>query len=119
MYKTITQHDFTSWFGQSDTYKNNFSYNGLIALYEYLENYENETGESIEFDPIALCCEYSEHDSAWDAMAQYQPEDMPLEGEEGDDLVEIQEKEEAKALEWLQERTQVIEFDGGIIIQQF
>jgi hypothetical protein len=52
-------------------------------------------------------------------MEQYQPEDMPVEGEEGDDLVEIQEKNEAEALRWLQDNTQVIEFDGGIIVQEF
>lgn len=112
MYKTITQYDFTSWFAQSDTYKNNFSYNGLIALYEYLENYENETGESIEFDPIALCCEYSEYDSAYSAVLAYN-EDY------AQNVLKGSEDCEEQALEWLQERTQVIEFDGGIIIQQF
>ena len=53
-------------------------------------------------------------------MQEYQPEDMPIEGEPGDDLVEIQEKNETEALKWLEERTQVILVEGGkIIIQQF
>jgi len=68
---------------------------------------------------IALGCAYIEYATAWEAMEQYQPEDMPCEGEEGDDLVEIQEKNEAEALRWLQDRTQVITFDGGIVIQNF
>ncbi len=112
-------YDFRNAFMQSDTYKNNFTYEGLAALFEYLEQYEEETSEEIDFDMVALACEYSEYASAWEAMEQYQPEDMPTEGEEGDDLVEIQEKNEAEALRWLEERTQVIPFEKGIIIQQF
>jgi hypothetical protein len=35
--------------------KNQFSYKGLNALFEYLEEYEESTGEEIDFDVIALC----------------------------------------------------------------
>ena len=53
-------------------------------------------------------------------MQEYQSEDMPNEGEEGDDLTEIQEKNEAEAKRWLEDRTQVIEVEGGgVIIAQF
>jgi hypothetical protein len=43
--------------------RNNFSYDGLKALFEYLEEYEEGTGEEVELDVIALCCEYTEYDS--------------------------------------------------------
>ena len=43
--------------------RDNFSYEGLKALFEYLEEYEEGTGEEIELDVIALCCEYMECDS--------------------------------------------------------
>lgn len=106
-----------SFFG---SYKDNFSYEGKRALFDYLEGYEDDTGEDSELDIVALCCDYSEHDSAYDAMYQYQPEDMPNEGEEGDDLDEIQAANEAEALRWLEDRTTVIPVEGGsIIIQQF
>ena len=98
---------------------NGFTYRGALALAEYLETLEEDTGEKIELDVVALRCEYDEYTSAYEAMQQYQPEDMPLMGEEGDDLTEIAEKEEAEALRWLEERTTVIPFDGGIIIQVF
>jgi hypothetical protein len=39
---------------------NNFSYEGLTALYDYLIQLEEDTGEEIELDVIALCCDYSE-----------------------------------------------------------
>jgi hypothetical protein len=60
MKQTIYQHDFINAFKNSDTYKNNFSYEGLQLLFNYLEDYENDTGEQIELDIVALCCEYSE-----------------------------------------------------------
>jgi len=40
-----------------------FSYEGLEALFEYLEQLESEMGEEIELDVIGLCCEYTEYDS--------------------------------------------------------
>jgi len=132
MIKTLTEYEFCREWETNEERKNQFTHSAQKALYEYLNDYEEETGENVELDIIALCCEYAEYASAYEAMEQYQPEDMPLEGEEGDDLVEIQEKNEAEALRWLQERTQVIEFDGtvklsdgtilgnkGVIIAQF
>jgi len=39
----------------------NFSYEGLEALYNYIENLEQDEGEEFELDVIALCCSYSEY----------------------------------------------------------
>jgi hypothetical protein len=38
----------------------NFSYEGQGVLFDYFEQLENDLGEQIEFDPIAICCEYAE-----------------------------------------------------------
>ena len=48
-----------------------FSYDGLKALYEYLEEYEESTGENIDLDVIALCCDYTEYDSLKEFQADY------------------------------------------------
>ena len=40
--------------------ENQFSYEGKKALFDYLEQYEEDTGEEIELDIIVLCCEYAE-----------------------------------------------------------
>ena len=124
--ETVTLNTFLDRFLLSHSYKNNFTCEGLEALYDYLEQYSEDIGEDVEFDMIGLCCDYSEYESAWEAMKQYQPEDMPMaedtgvdENGHGLDLVEIVEIEEAMALEWLENQTQVINFDGGIIILQF
>ena len=63
MKEYVTESTFIDAFKQSDTRKNKFSYEGLQALFEYLEEYEDTTGEEIEFDMIGICCEYMEYDS--------------------------------------------------------
>jgi len=45
----------------------NFSYEGLDALYDYLDNFEDDTGQEIDFDVISFCCDYSE----WDNLEEY------------------------------------------------
>jgi len=40
-----------------------FSYEGLEALFEHIELLESDMGEDIELDVIGLCCEYTEYDN--------------------------------------------------------
>ena len=40
--------------------KDQFSYEGLDILFNYLKDWEQDTGEKIELDVIALCCNYAE-----------------------------------------------------------
>lgn len=49
---------------------NQFSLAGLGVLFDYLEQYEQDTGEDIELDVIALCCDFSE-DAAGDIFNTY------------------------------------------------
>ena len=86
MKQTINFSQFCDAFRAHDR-QDQFSYEGKRALFDYLEELENGIGEEIELDPIALCVEYTEHESAWDAMEQYRPDDMPTMGEEGDILL--------------------------------
>jgi len=48
-----------------------FSYDGLTALYDYLEQLGDDIGEEIELDVIALCCEYAEYDNLKEFQADY------------------------------------------------
>lgn len=108
MIKTINFQDFCDQFSQfSDGYRDKFSYNGKRALFDYLEDYEEQTGEKIELDVIALCCEYTEYANISEVYDDYSQQENS------------EELSDAQMLEWLQDRTQVIEFDGGIIIQNF
>lgn len=103
MYQKVNFTDFVDAFndcGRGD----NFSYQGKLALFEYLEQYEEDADTEIQLDVIALCVEYTEYES--------------LE-EIADNYTNMQDKDEEEMMEWLQDRTQVIEFDGGIIIKDF
>lgn len=59
MYQSINEYDFRNAFHNMGRGKQ-FSYEGLTILFNGLEQYEQDTGEEIELDVIALCCEYSE-----------------------------------------------------------
>lgn len=67
----VSKTDFIDWFRSSDTYKNNFSYEGLDALFDWLEEYEDGTGQDVEFDPIAICCEFSEYENLQEVKENY------------------------------------------------
>lgn len=93
---------------KSDEYAG-WSYNGAMALAEYLEELEESTGEDIELDIVAIRCDFSEYGSAVEAAEEYGWEKP--EREDGDDDDEYDELCEDEALEWLQDHTQVVTFE--------
>lgn len=82
-----------------------FSWEGLKALFAWLEEYSEATGENVDLDVVALCCDYTECESIKDFMNQY--------GEHSD--IDMQEFSEASdddkldmILDYLNDRTSVI-----------
>lgn len=59
MYLSVNFHAFQDAFRHCDR-QEQFTYTAQRALFDYLEQYEEEFGESMELDVIALCCEYAE-----------------------------------------------------------
>ena len=59
MHQTINFCQFRDAFYKANRL-DNFTYEGLWWLFEYLEQYEDDTGEPIELDVIALCCDYTQ-----------------------------------------------------------
>ena len=41
--------------------EDNFSYDGLEVLFNYLQDYEESTGVEVELDVIAICCDFTEN----------------------------------------------------------
>jgi len=117
MYTTTTRNEFIDTFitmGRANTGDGsggNFTIEGLHALFDYLEQWEDDVGEPMEFDPIALCCQFSEYKSAAEAVAEINPDVYR-------DVVDNNDSETAEEnlLDWLHDETIVIAFDGGIII---
>lgn len=93
--------------------KDQFSYDALSAIFDYYEEYTEGTNEEVEFDPIAICCEWSEAENAIEAYKQYHAE-----GEEPDG--ETPEDKEAAAMEWLENNTTSLKLEnGGVVYVQF
>jgi len=97
MKSTVSLSDFRDAF---QIRKDNFSYDGLEALFNYLEEYEESGGDELELDVIAFCCEYTEYENIKEFQDNY-----------GDDF---------KTREDIENNTTLIDIDGeAFIIQDF
>ena len=99
MKTNVNFYEFRNWFNQNRP--NNFSADGLVALFDYFEQYEADCGIELEFDPIAICCEYNEYENMAEFHKDYDKETYP-------------------DLEAINDATQLITLiDGGLIILAF
>lgn len=88
----------------------NFSYDGLRILFDYFEEFEESTGEEVEFDVIAICCDFSE-DSYENIADQY---GIELDINENDDEIKQQ------VIDYLQgQGAYVGESINGIVYRNF
>lgn len=101
MKSTINVYQFRDAFkdmGRGDS----FSYDGLGLLFDWFEEYEDSTGEEMELDVIAICCDWAECDPD-EIMSDY---DINLDALDLDD--DADEDEIADALvEYLNDETSV------------
>jgi hypothetical protein len=99
MKTTINQSEFIDAFRRCDRY-DQFGYDALVSLFDYVEQFEQDTGEEMELDVIALCCDYSV-DSVADIASNYS---IDIDGLDDDEAREA-------VLEYLQENTTVVDED--------
>jgi hypothetical protein len=59
MYSNINEHEFCHEMSSNKDHW--FTYEGARILFEYLEELEDGTESTIEFDPIAFRCEFTEY----------------------------------------------------------
>ena len=107
---TLSQSDIADALGNDSNAR--WSYSGANALAEYLYDMDEETGEETELDVVAIRCDFTEYDTALEAA-----KDHGFEVDEDED--EDEDEREENALEWLHGETAVIEFKGGVIVQDF
>jgi hypothetical protein len=108
--------------GRSD----NFSTPARYALFEYFDELEQDLGEEIEFDVIAICCDYAEYESLQSfadsqfANIQQAFEELGLEIDMSGTEFEADSDDIDDAIrEYIHDHGQLIEFDGGIIVSSF
>lgn len=79
-----------------------FSRAALVALFEFLEEIDRESGSEIEVDVIAFCCDWTEYADEQEAAEAY--------GWEAG---------QGKPVDFLRENTTVVEFAGGVLVLNF
>jgi len=100
--KTLSKADFVDEFnfGEQSSYNNQFTYEGLSSLFDYIMECYDE--QPIEMDAIAYIVQFSEYDSLEECLQEVGNDDI-------------------KTMEELQHNTAVIEVEGTerIIISEF
>ena len=107
MKQTVNFSSFVDAFHAHDRYAQ-FGYVALRVLFDYLEEMEEDTGNEMELDVIALCCDYSV-DSWQDLASEYS---IDLDDCEDDD------ERVSAVLEYLEGHTSVcgtvVDGDGAV-----
>ncbi len=99
MKTTVNKSEFIDAFRRYDRY-DQFGYDALCSLFDYMEQLKSDAGEEIELDVIAICCEYSV-DSVEDIASSYDIDIEDMDEDEARDAV----------LEYLNDNTTVIDGD--------
>lgn len=87
MKQTINLQDFRDAFCRMDR-KDEFSREGLEVLFNYIEELEQDIGEEIELDVIALCCNYAES-TIDDLISDYNIDVSGCDPYDDDDIKEV------------------------------
>jgi hypothetical protein len=110
MKQSVTFSDFVDAFRAYDRY-DQFGYKALRVIFDYLEQYEQDTGEELGLDVIAICCDYTVQGHTGIA----QDYSIDLSDAEGDADVE-----EQIVLDYLNDHTMVLgQCETGIVYQCF
>jgi hypothetical protein len=114
MKQSVNFSDFVDAFRAYDRY-DAFGYQALKVIFDYLEQYEEDMGEEIELDVIAICCDYNVNDAATIAR-DYSIDLAHLDAEDDD----YEEQCEEAVLEYLNDHTMVLgQCVDGIVYQCF
>ena len=107
--QTLSKSSFIDAFKQSSR-KDKFSYEALGAIFDYLEEYSDSTGEPVEFDSVAICCEWSE--MTWQEVALSYGVDLSQCTDDDERMGEVE--------SFLCDNTQFLELsDGNFVFIQF
>lgn len=109
MKQTVNFSDFVDAFRAYDRY-DQFGYQALMVIFEHLEEIENSTGQELELDVLAICCDYATDN--WEAIAENYSIDLS-------GLDDEEEKQEV-VIEYLNNNTIVLgQTDCEIVYQVF
>ena len=104
MYRTINEYEFRQAFKDMD--RDNYSYDGYTALYEFLDEVCSSDDKGFELDVIGICCDFTEYENLKEFQSEYY-----------DDVA----GDKFKTIEEIEEETTVIRIEDSdsFIIQVF
>ena len=108
--QTLSKSSFIDAFKQSSR-KDQFSYKALEAIFDYLEEYSDSTGEPVEFDIVGICCDWAE--AHWSDIAREYSIDLNDFADDTDDDERIQ-----AVYEFISDNTTVIDLGEGLFVYQ-
>lgn len=103
--QTLSKHAFIDVFKQSSR-KDQFSYEALEAIFDYLEEYSDSTGENVEFDIVGICCDWAE--MTWAEIASSYDVDLSECSDEDDRIKAV--------AEYLWDNTTAYELSDGVFV---
>ena len=108
---TLDKHDFADAFKRYNR-QDQFSSEGFEVLFDYLDNLSEDTGEPVELDVVALCCDYCES-SIQEVIDNYRIDVSEVDEDDPDSIIEV-------VREYLEDNTSVCgEVDGGFVYAAF
>lgn len=109
MKQSVNFNDFIDAFKRFDRY-DSFGYDALKVIFDYLEEYEDATGEEIELDVIAICCDFNAENYT-DIAANYSIDIKGLDDDEAKSVV----------IEYIQDNSAYLgeAYDGHLVYQCF
>ncbi len=120
MKETLTENEIALRLLRDDNA--NWTPAGALALAEALVEYEEGSGQEMEFDAVAIRCDFSEFESLQEWAKDYFGTDRDGRGWRHHlDISEDADEDEIDAAVrgYVTDRGQLIEFDGGIIVSSF
>ena len=110
MKTTVYFSDFCDYFHKIRP--DNFSYEGLRVLFDYMADIDNSCGEESELDVIGLCCDFAESD--WQTIASDYDSSIEL------DKTKNEDEQKAQVLDFLADQGALIgETSDSIVYRQF
>lgn len=101
-----------------EVYDHQFSYAASHELASYYEDLEEEIGEEIEIDPVAIACDWSEYNSDEELIEAF--DYLLPDADDSDDQEGWKPEDKLAAIkDYLMQDTDLIEFSRGYLVRAF
>jgi hypothetical protein len=116
MHSTLNEYEFVDAF-ETESRRDQFSREARRALFSWYSEMEADTGSAIEFDMIAICCEWGEHDV--DSLLADYGDRLDLDEYEDSSAPDTRDQMAADLAQILNDETTIIPLSNGWLVMHF